>query len=78
MYVPSLGNLIHKNHLIQGIKDIQEVGLIHSSDETSNCRVSEGITYIRLSQKNYFNWTRYNKLIKKHPILLPKIYVNIW
>lgn len=33
---------------------------------------------IRRSQRSYLNFERYYKLISKHPILKPKLYVNIW
>ena len=33
---------------------------------------------IRRSQRSYLNFERYYKLISKHPILKPKLYVDIW
>lgn len=32
----------------------------------------------RRSQRSYLNWERFYKLLNKHPILKPKLYVNIW
>ena len=32
----------------------------------------------RRSQRTYLTWARYRSLLRKHPILEPKIYVNIW
>jgi group II intron reverse transcriptase/maturase len=32
----------------------------------------------RRSQRAYLTWSRYWSLLKKHPIVTPKIYVNIW
>lgn len=32
----------------------------------------------RRSQRSYLNWDRYYKLLSKHPIIKPKLYVNIW
>ena len=32
----------------------------------------------RRSQRTYLTWGRYWSLLKKHPIVPPKIYVNIW
>jgi len=32
----------------------------------------------RRSQRAYLSWARYNSLLKLHPIVTPKIYVNIW
>lgn len=33
---------------------------------------------IRRSQRAYLSWSRYLKLLQKHPIATPKIYVDIW
>ena len=35
-------------------------------------------TLTRRSQRAYLTWARYWSLLKKHPIAIPKIYVNIW
>ena len=32
----------------------------------------------RRSQRAYLTWRRYRKLLEKHPIAKPRIYVNIW
>ncbi|MDY0140030.1 MAG: group II intron reverse transcriptase/maturase [Candidatus Izemoplasmatales bacterium] len=32
----------------------------------------------RRSQRSYLNWERYFKLLEKHPIVKPRLYVNIW
>ena len=33
---------------------------------------------IRRSQRAYLSWRRYQSLLEKHPIIKPKIYVDIW
>jgi len=33
---------------------------------------------IRRSQRAYLSWKRYKSLLEKHPIMEPKIYVDIW
>ena len=35
-------------------------------------------TLTRRSQRAYMTWDRFYSLLKKHPIVLPRIYVNIW
>jgi Retron-type reverse transcriptase len=35
-------------------------------------------TLTRRSQRTYLTWRRYRRLLEKHPIAEPKIYVNIW
>lgn len=35
-------------------------------------------TLTRRSQRAYLTWKRYRMLLEKHPIVEPKIYVNIW
>ena len=32
----------------------------------------------RRSQRAYLSWKRYQSLLRKHPIVQPKLYVNIW
>ena len=32
----------------------------------------------RRSQRSYLNWNRYYKLLEKHPIIKPRLCVNIW
>lgn len=32
----------------------------------------------RRSQRAYLTWKRYRMLLEKHPIMKPKVYVNIW
>ncbi len=32
----------------------------------------------RRSQRAYLSWRRYQSLLRKHPIVQPKLYVNIW
>jgi len=32
----------------------------------------------RRSQRAYLTWKRYKSLLEKHPIVKPKIYVNVW
>lgn len=35
-------------------------------------------TLMRRSQRAYLTWKRFSMLLEKHPIVEPKIYVNIW
>ena len=35
-------------------------------------------TWNRRSQRKWLTWARYERLLKKYPILKPKLYVNIW
>ena len=35
-------------------------------------------TVRRRSQRAYLTWERYKTLLKEHPIVTPKIYVNVW
>jgi hypothetical protein len=45
-------NFVYKDHLIEGTKeDLWEVGLTHSSEETSNDRGVKGLAYIWVTRK---------------------------
>jgi hypothetical protein len=35
-------------------------------------------TLTRRSQREYLTWRRFRMLLEKHPIVEPRIYVNIW
>jgi len=41
-------------------------------------RISLYKTLTRRSQRAYLSWKRYRRLLEKHPITEPRIYVNIW